>query len=124
MANFAVANCQRSAAHWNAHYAEQGVWRGRQWGRWLRGRVGVTNEIAGNAQNANEMCNHPGMQHNAKCVNILLQLQPLSLRPLRYMSEMSCGPCPCALSLPLSAMWHVQLRLRLRLLYKFRIYCQ
>lgn len=44
---------------------------------------------------------------------------PFSFSPslVRYMSEMSCGPCPCPLC-PLSAMWHV------RLLYKFRIYCQ
>lgn len=91
-----------SAAHRNAHYAEQVKGCG------MGGRHTLTNEIAGNAQNANEMCNHPGMQHNAKCVNILPQSSP-TLTPLsplsfsacpslvRYMSEMSCGPCPCPL---------------------------
>lgn len=87
-----------SAAHRNAHYAEQV--KGCGLGGIQGGRDTLTNEIAGNAQNANEMCNHPGMQHNAKCVNILPQptLSPaLSLAPslVRYMSEMSCGPCPC-----------------------------
>lgn len=78
-------------------------WRGAGWGESREvGRYILTNEIAGNAQNANEMCNHPGMQHNAKCVNILPQptLSPTlspSFSPslVRYMSEMSCGPCPC-----------------------------
>lgn len=75
-----------SAAHRNAHYAEQV--KGCGMGGIQGWRDTLTNEIAGNAQNANEMCNHPGMQRNAKCVNILPQptLSPTISRPL-----------PCAL---------------------------
>lgn len=77
-----------SAVHRNAHYAEQVKGCG------MGGKHTLTNEIAGNAQNANEMCNHPGMQHNAKCVNILPQPSPShsSLSPLFL-----CLPLPCAL---------------------------
>lgn len=109
-----------SVAHRNAHYAEQVKGCG------MGGKHTLTNEIAGNAQNANEMCNHPGMQHNAKCVNILPQPNPPSLPhslspPPLCVTWVKCPAGRVRVRVrfaPVSAMWHV------RLLYKFRIYCQ